>query len=120
MCTLGSFKEACLLNRRMTDHHQGATGEGTQPEVEEMMEDQEAAELQVEEAAQLHGEGEAAQLHDEGEEATQLHEGEEVEMSRNYIFLFFCALQVHSWKRVFVTGGMSSCHESSNDQQLAS
>ena len=66
--------------------HKGATGEGAQQEVEEMMEDQEeAAELQDEEAAQLHDEGEeAAQLHDEGAEAAQLHEGEEVEI--------FCAL----------------------------
>ena len=66
------------------------------------MEDgEEAAELQDKEAGQLHDEGEeAAQLHDEGEEAAQLHEGE-VEMSRNYIFLFFVHFR-------FIHGSVSS------------
>ena len=80
-----------IMKEVLKDQHQqhkGATGEGAQREVEEMMEDgEEAAELQDKEAAQLHD------------------EGEEVEMSRHYIFLFsFCTLQVHSWKHVCVIG----------------
>ena len=95
LCLKAAKTQEDIMKEVLKDQHQqhkGATGEGAQQEVEEMMEDgEEAAELQdEEEAAQLHDEGEeAAQLHDEGEEAAQLHEGEEVEMSRNYIFLFF-------------------------------
>ena len=70
-----------IMKEVLKDQHQqhkGAPGEGAQREVEEMMEDgEEAAELQDEEAGQLHDEGEeAAQLHDEGEEAKLPDEGE--------------------------------------------